>query len=123
MVRSETEARLRKTTAFEIVRPLETETVHQHLAVVACLDAQPATRRNWLVEHRADRCIHRAHEELQILTAVHLQTSHVKYYEKCVAKPSRSVAPQRILIKYTQLLITAVHTSPAPIVNVVKSPQ
>jgi len=73
---TDAEAHLRKTIALQVLRPLETEPVHENLTTVPGFHAQRPTRWNCLIEDGAHRYVHRAEEELQIRTAVYLPTVH-----------------------------------------------
>jgi len=55
------------------VRPAVPEAVHQSLAAGFDVEAERAAGRNWLVEHRADRNVDGAQEELEVRTALYLQ--------------------------------------------------
>ena len=58
--------------AVEVLRPLEAEAIHDGLTAVAGLQAEAAARGQGFFQHRADRHVHGAEEELEVGTALNL---------------------------------------------------
>ncbi len=61
----------REILAAQSLGPLEAELVHEGLAALSRALAQGATRRDGLLQHRANRRVHGAEEELEVQGALH----------------------------------------------------
>ena len=61
----------REILAAQALGPLEAEFVHERLAAVARGDAEFATGRDGVLQHRAHGRVHGAQEELQVFAALH----------------------------------------------------
>ncbi len=61
----------RERLAGESLRPLETEFIHKRLAALARTLAEGTARRQRLLQHRANRRVHGAQEELEVRRALH----------------------------------------------------